>query len=208
MSDSSPPPARRPWYLIAALIGALLLGAGGWLDGCSTITFYREPVDTSFEKMEDKVAREQAKKAAEKYVAAVDAARPHAFPLGAATFVLGAAVVALVVRAFAGQSGARGALVQVLSVQALLAVIAYLLTRDIRDAQLTFFTEMSRLTPPPRGDALHANHALDAITVPAIWRVVMPAFLVLRSGFAALLVFALTRPRAVASFEAPAVSER
>jgi hypothetical protein len=203
MSESSP---RRPWFVIAALLGALLLGAGGWLDGCSTITFYREPVDTSFEKMEDKAAREQAKKAAERYVTAVDAARPRAFPLGAATFVLGAAVVALVVRAFAGQSGARSALVQVLSVQAGIAILAFLLTKDIREAQITFFTEISRLTPSGRGPG--GPNPLEGASLSTFLRVAAPVWLALRSAFSGLLVFALTRPRAVASFEAAAVSER
>jgi len=197
MSDTP----RRPWYVIAALIGALLLGASGWLSGCNTITFYREPVDTSFEKLEDKVAREQAKKAADRYIVALDSARPRAFPLGAATFVLGAAIVALVVRAFAGQSGARSALVQVLSVQAGLAVLTYLITKDVREADIVYLTEMSKLAPPGRAPPNVAPLETAA-------RVLLPALVMLRSAFSGLLVFALTRPRAVASFEAAAVSER
>ena len=33
--------SKRPWYLVLALIGAWVFGASGFVDGCSTVAFYR-----------------------------------------------------------------------------------------------------------------------------------------------------------------------
>ena len=41
--------ARRPLYLVAALIGCWTLGVGGTMTGCATLRFYREPDKLSME---------------------------------------------------------------------------------------------------------------------------------------------------------------
>lgn len=199
MSTAGEPGPRRPSYLLLALVVTLLFGAGAWLEGCSTIGFYRgETLDTSVltAGVTDDADRGKVDQLAARYVEVRDAARPRALPLGVASFLLGAALLLFGTRAMSRRPGARSLLLQLVTAQAALAMLAYALTRDIRFAELDLslavqVAKMRDKTP----DAA----ALDEATriSRAVWAVLSPGWLVGRTIVSALVLVALTRRRSV-----------
>ena len=224
--DSQPPPARssppappgssnvrpkRPRYLVVALIGAMLFGAGCWTEGCSTLTFYRGERDQSqalHAQIKSDVDRARAEALYRHFTDVADDSKSRSFPLAAATFVLGAALLAFAARGLAGKTNSRNALVQVVTAQAAVVALTYFLAKDVRNAELDWQFETQLIhqherLPPDQYEQL----------VPMMDRmrhVVAPGWLVFRTLASALIVFALTRPRSREFFEAAgnAVSER
>jgi hypothetical protein len=144
MAFSDPPPGprrKRPWYLMAALVTAWLLGAMGLMSGGSIVAFHRESasevrksLDRDEERFFDPDERALFREKSEHFYQVREQAEKREFPLGVATLLLGGAMVALAARSMSGREGARGALVQVTLARAALVVLAYLLTPDIRAA--------------------------------------------------------------------------
>lgn len=194
---------KRPRYLALALIGALVFGAGCWTEGCSRLAFYRGEHDQSQAinaSIKSDVDRTRAEALYQRFTDVSDAARNRAIPLAAATFVLGAALLALAARGLAGKTNTRSALVQVVTAQAAVVGLSYFLTRDVRNAELDWEIERTlihqRETLPPD------QYEQVVPMMQSMRRYGVPGWLVLRTLASALIVFALTRPRSREFFEA------
>lgn len=214
-TQSKPPAkAKRPRYLLVALIGAMVFGAGCWTEGCGRLTFYRGERDMGQvlnASIKSDVDRARAEALYHRFAEVADEQRSRAIPLAAAIFVLGAALLAFAARGLAGKTNTRNVLVQVVTAQAVAMVLAYFVIKDVRNAELDWEFESQlihqheRLTPEQYDQVVPMMHSMR--------RVVPPGWLAVRTLASALIVFALTRPRTRHFFEAAAaarngVSER
>lgn len=198
MSPNPAKPAKkRPFYLLAALAMAFALGTGGWVGGCENIAYYHaEPSAMRVDlELKDETERPRLERALDRWLSARDAARGLAFPLGVASFVLGAAILSLAARGLAGKPGGRGALVQVLAVQAVLAVATFATMKEIRWAERDVYVVRS-MGNAPRPFASVEEHDQQERVTRALLVFLTPATLGTRTLMAALVIFALTRPRA------------
>ena len=196
-------PVKRPRYLLFALIAALVFGAGCWMDGCGRLAFYRGEQDQAVElnkSIKSDADRTRAEALYQHFTEVADAARGRAVPLAAATFVLGAALLALGSRAIAGKTNARGALVQIVIAQAAVVGLAYFLTADMRSAELDW--EMERTLIQQRETVPPDQYQYSVVIVGGMRRYGVPGWLIVRTLASALIVFALTRPRSREFFEA------
>jgi hypothetical protein len=196
-------PVKRPRYLLFALIGSLVFGAGCWMDGCGRLAFYRGEQDQSLAlnaSIKADTDRNRAEALYHRFTEMADAKRGRAIPLAAATFVLGAALLALGSRGLAGKTNTRGALVQVVIAQAAVVGAAYFLTADIRNAELDW--DMERALIQQR-ETLPPDQYEQVVPILQSFRHYgVPGWLVVRTLASALIVFALTRPRSREFFEA------
>jgi hypothetical protein len=203
-------PSKRPRYLAWALIGALLFGAGCWTEGCSRLAFYRGERDQApalNAAIKSDTDRARAEALYQRFTEVADAARGRAIPIAAATFVLGAALLALAARGFAGKANTRSALVQVVTAQAAVVAVSYFVLADVRNAELDWEVERTLIhqhetMPPDRYERM----------VPWMHNVRhfgVPGWLVARTVASALIIVALTRRRSREFFESAgkAVSE-
>jgi hypothetical protein len=204
--------ARRPRYLVVALIGALVFGVGCWTEGCGRLTFYHrgDPDHGAIlnDGIKDDADRAHADELYRHFVDVSESSRGRSVPLSAATFVLGAALLALAARGLAGKSNTRSALIQVVAAQATVVVATYFLARDVRNAELDWQLESSLLKQRP---SMPADQYREVVpTVRALRRWVPPIWLVFRTVASGLIVIALTRARSREFFEAAAgtISER
>ena len=142
---SDPPPsapeklAARPRYLVVALVTALIFGAGCWTSGCQQLQVYRGSKDQGAEihaLIRDDDERAKVEALYKKHIDASDDARSKGIPLAAATFVLGAALLALASRALAGRTSARAALMQVVAMQAIVGGTHFVAMRAATNAEL------------------------------------------------------------------------
>lgn len=196
-AEAAAPRAKRPRWLVFSLVFALLLGASSWSEGCTRLELYRSGPALSAELhagIQDAAARARAEADYERLLDVLHGSRARTAPLAAATFVLGAALLALASRGLGGRKGARPLLVQVVTVQALVAIGTYFLARDVRLAEHAW------------EDARRDAAAIDQ-DMPAPFREKMdrigtlkrevgaPGWLAFRTLGSALVVIALTRPR-------------
>jgi hypothetical protein len=196
-------PMKRPRYLLVALIVALVFGAGCWTEGCGRLAFYRGEQDQSQAlnaTIKGDADRARAEALYHRFTEVADAARGRAIPMAAAIFVLGAALLALASRGLAGKTNSRSALLQVTTAQAVVVVLAYFVTRDVRNAELDW--EMERTLIHQR-ETLPADQYEQVVPMmQSMRRYAVPGWLVFRTLASALVVFALTRPRSREFFEA------
>lgn len=207
--DSSMPPKieaerpRRPKYLVAALILALLFGAGCWTEGCATLAFYRGDTDVLAEQNEhiaDEQDRARVTALYQRYLDAADTGKNRSIPFAAGIFVLGAALLALGARGLAGRANTRSALMQVVAAQAIVVGAAYFANKDIRNAQEDWrFEQMiaqqhEKLPPDQFEQALPTFHAMR--------RWMPPTWLTIRSVASLLILVALSRQKSRAFFDA------
>jgi hypothetical protein len=201
-----PPPqtaAARPRYLVVALIAALVFGAGCWTEGCARLQLYRGGQDGAAalnEQIRDDADRAEVEALYKRFIDVADGARGRGVPLAAATFVLGAALLAFAARGLAGRTNARSALIQVVSAQAILVVATWFVMRDVSEAELDWHLARTlaqqREALPPDELAKVAPVVRDARHYGG------PAWLVIRTVASALIVVALTRRRSRAFFDA------
>jgi hypothetical protein len=210
MASDPPPsarasPATRPRYLVVALVTALIFGAGCWTSGCAQLQVYRGAKDqgaTMNALIRDDQERAQVESLYQRHLDAADAARGRGIPLAAATFVLGAALLALASRALAGRTNARAALMQVVAVQAIVGTTHFFAMRDSTNAELdwllagTLAYKRQTMKPP--------DYAFWAPIYTGIRAYGVPTVLVLRVVASALVLVALTRQRSREFFEAAA----
>jgi hypothetical protein len=196
--------ASRPRYLVVALIAALVFGAGCWTEGCGRLTFYRgEHANISLNaSIKDDADRAHADNLYQRFVDASDAARGRAIPMAAATFVLGAALLALAARGLAGKSNTRSALMQVVAAQAIVVLASYFVTRDMTNAETDWQYEMALIRQRERSPP--EEFAQLAPSFRAMRRWAPPGWLAFRTLASALIIVALTRPRSREFFEAAA----
>jgi hypothetical protein len=210
-SSVAPGPLKKPRYLLVALIMALVFGAGCWTEGCNRLAFYRgehdqaQPLNASIKSDAD---RTRAEALYHRFTEVADAARTRAIPLAAATFVLGAALLALAARGLAGKTNTRSPLVQVVIAQAAVVMLSYFVTPDVRNAELDWEIERTLIH---QHETLPADQYERVVPMMHSMRAVgVPGWLIVRTLASALIVFALTRQRSREFFEAAGntVSER
>lgn len=206
-SSELDPRARRPRYLVIALVAALVFGAGCWTEGCSRLAFFRGERDHGAalnESIHDEGDRTQAEALYQRFVDSADAQRGRGVPLAAATFVLGAALLTLAARGLAGKSNTRSAIIQVVAAQAIVVGASFFALREMKGAeadweyQSALFHQRERL-PPDQYDQV-------AATMQSMRRWQPPAWLAFRTMASALIILALSRPRSREFFEAAAAS--
>jgi hypothetical protein len=136
-SDPAPPRAL-PWYLVAALVGAFVLGTGNAMDGCIGIDFYSNATPEPAVRLDwfsTSQGREAVVASNERYFRARDDAKKREFPLSIGHLLLGLAVSLAAVRGMTGQLSSRSPLVQLTLAQGALAWVAFVLTPDLRAAE-------------------------------------------------------------------------
>jgi hypothetical protein len=195
-------PPKKPRYLLVALIVALVFGAGCWTEGCARLAFYRGESDPSLTlngSIKSDVDRTRAEALYHRFTEVADAARKRAVPVAAATFVLGAALLALAARGLGGKASTRGPLIQVVIAQAAVVAVGYFLTRDMRAAELDWWLDAT-LTHQ-RESSTREQYESVAPTMKIV-RLAEPTWVVIRTLASGLIVLALTRRRSRAFFEA------
>jgi len=200
-SRPPPPPSKRPWYLIAALVASWIYGARLMGDGYEVLDFFRgdrPDIHEMTEAIPSAEARDAASAAGEHWLVVREAAKRREMPFGAVSLLLGGAMVLLAARSMAGREGSRSALVQVVAVHAGVMIAAFLYTKDLAIAEVAFQARLNDGFSPALmqrlGDA--AAHARAEAMTPIM-------ALIMRTSFSALIVVALTRSRARAFFRAP-----
>jgi hypothetical protein len=206
-----PSERKRPWYLVLALLAALAFGLNGARGGWGTVALYHEPINPAVaaQGFSDEADRAAIVSRVEAYLHALDAAKSRGWPLGVATLLLGTATMLFAMRAFSGSSAARAALVQLVLAQAGVNALTHVAMRDVIQADLRVLeaneaANIHEQIPDPK----RADEAMR--TAEAMFRVATPLSLALHLLGSALVVFALTRPRARAFFDpaTAAVRER
>jgi hypothetical protein len=185
---------------MAALVAAWIYGARLMGEGYEELAFFRgEAIDLHVytDAIAGTEARETAVAAGEHWLAVKEAAKRREMPFGAASLLLGGVMVLFAARSMAGREGSRSALVQVLLVHAGVMVVSFALLKDVAVAEAAFRTRCGEGLAPSLG---HLGTPEDRLRAEA-----MTPFLglVMRDSFVALLVVALTRPRARAFFREP-----
>ncbi len=206
MSEASSQRANRPKYLVVALVVALLFGAGCWMDGCNAIALYKgghlNPSHAS-QGIDGEADRAQVEQLFTRFVDLANTHRSRGIPIGAATLVLGAALLAVGTRALAGRTAARSLLIQLVLVQAAVVAAGFFLNGDIRAAELDWYT--ARTLALARQDGSDAIKLAQLETLMAgTRRYGVPAWIAIRSVASLLVAFALTRPPARRFFDAVA----
>ncbi|HEY4015390.1 MAG TPA: hypothetical protein VGM06_18725 [Polyangiaceae bacterium] len=206
-----PSERKRPWYLVLALLAALVFGANGARSGWGTVALYHEPINAAAatQGLSDEADRAAVVSRVEAYLHVLDAEKARGWPLGVATLLLGTATLFFAMRAFGGSSAARAVLVQLVLAQAGVNVLTHVLTRDILEADLRVLEASEAATIHEQiPDAKRADETMR--TAEAMFRIATPLSLAMHLFGSALVVFALTRPRARAFFDpaAAAVRER
>ena len=204
--------AKRPRYLVVALVGALVFGAGCWTEGCKQLAFYRGERDRHVAlnaAVHDDAERQHVERLYQHFVDVADLGRNKGVPLAAGTFVLGAALLALAARGLGRKANTRSALMQVVGAQAIVVALTYFVMKDTRNAELDWEFERRLVheretTPPEQYQAMVPGVRMVRHWAPGTW-------LGFRSLASILILLALSRPRARAFFEAatkaPPVSE-
>jgi hypothetical protein len=211
--SSAPPPAsssggvrgprKRPWYLVAALVGAWIFGATAMSEGCAEISFYKssdrvELAQTAAQELGRDIDPAAAVPLTEHYYSVLDGAKNRVFPIAVAALLLGAAMWGLAAGAMAGRSGARSALVQVIAVHAALIVVNFAITPDVRAAEAEARAKVIALSPMPRAGPVREGRRL-LIEHTAVIPVVRASMRLFGYG---LVLLALTRRRTREFFEA------
>jgi hypothetical protein len=190
---------------MAALVLCWLFGARLLNAGYEELAFFRSERPDMHETTDviaSVDARDAAFAAGERWLTTRIDARKREMPFGVASLLLGGTMVLLAARSMAGREGSRRALLQVVIVQAALVIAAFALTRDVTRAEMAFFVRLA-------AGANAANAAsYQVLNDPAVTRsleLVVPLLvLFVKLAFSALIVVALTRPRARAFFQEPA----
>jgi hypothetical protein len=196
---------KRPRWLVAALVAALVFGAGCWTEGCERLSFYRGDRDARVQmiaQLKDENDRTRVDALYKQYVDIADANRSRGIPLAAATFVLGAALLALAGRGLTGRANARAAIMQVVAAQAIVVAASFFVLKDVRRAEWDWQIEYS--VADRRASASPEQIKEAEPIARALMRAYSPTWLAIRSLASALILFALSRQRSREFFEAAA----
>lgn len=202
-----PPPRKRPWYLVASLLAALAFGVGGGCEGYGDVAFFRGArMDIGpLLAVGNDADRVSVTETFDQWTTVLDAAKARAFPIGVAGMLVGVTIMIFAMRAMAGRTGARNALVQLVIAQVGVGIISFAMLRDARDAQHEFYAATVRAqahevaTPESAAETdIVARYYIAA------HKFVPPLLLALQAISSALIILALTRPRSREFFEATA----
>jgi hypothetical protein len=209
----SPQPARkRPWYLVAALLGALAFGMSGGCSGWQVWTVYHgDQIDhaAAVAAYSSEADRAAVGGALDRLIEAYDAAAPREYPLAVAMLLVSMTMVFFAMRGMAGRKSARNVLVQLVLVQAALCLGEFFLTKNLRAAWVELWTAD---TIAKMHETAAQNPDGQRIIPILLWIVGVrdAVFLAVRTLGSALIAFALTRPRSREFFEAtsdPAIEQ-
>jgi hypothetical protein len=205
-------PARptRPRWLVAALVAALVFGAGAWTEGCERLSLYHGDPEAEYGKLnaqiQDEAARGRAEALFQKFIDVSERERGTTIPFAAATFVLGAALLALSARGLAGRTNPRSVLVQVVVAQAIVYGASWFVTKDFRLAENEWNIEYGLHAGPFAPPAAQVDEARAMART--TYRALDPIWLIFKTAASGLIVFALTRPRSREFFEAAAAAHQ
>jgi len=189
---------KRPWYLILALVFAWVFGASAASEGCATVNLYKsDPSELALEQAKE-VDREAVDKITQRYVSVLEGAKTRMFPLAIASLLLGSVMWGLAAGAMAGRNGARSALLQVMAVHALVLVLAFAITPDVRAATVEARVGLLGLVPEPKTSA---ERDAQKWVRAHLWAVPAAFTAVQLIGYG-LVLLALTRRRTREFFEA------
>lgn len=205
-------PARRPRYLVVALVAALVLGASSCTEGYGRLDSYHGGSEVQHARVmtsiNDEGGRAEAEARYARFVDVANAASGRTVPMAAAMFVLGFALLTLASRGLSGKANTRSAIMQVLAAQSVVLVASYFITRDLANAEADWLVEATFIQQRERMPEEQFQRFVPMVHAMRRW--VPPGWLVVRTVASALVVVALSRPRARAFFEAAArpVSDR
>ncbi len=208
-SDRMPSPERkRPFYVVLALLAALVMGMTAGSSGCSMVEMYRTPIDPAREGSDvaDEADRAAVIARFEAYIAAIDRARPRGWPIAVGMLVLGFGVAFGAVRTLRGRSGARPLLVQLVIAQAALSGVSYFALGDVVEAEVRLVeAKQAALVHAKYPDAAQHESADDFLRMThKVLKVQARIQLVVGTLCSGLIVLALTRRRARDFFDASA----
>lgn len=193
--------ARRPWYLVLALLICSGIGACESTAGWTTIELYRGHIDDRSHEM----TREDDSKAVastfQKMLTSLDEERPRAFPLSVAELVLGIAVFVFAAAAMTGRGGARRALVQLMVAQTVLVCALFFVQPKFRLAETEWLVAQQTGQMLEKGQP-EAEVRPQMAALRVFRRGLAVALLVVRTSVAGLVLLALTRQRARAYYDA------
>lgn len=205
-----PAERKRPWYLVFALLGAMLLGTTGACGGWRSVSQYRETIDPLIAQgVSDPADRAAIESRVDAYVRALDAAKARGWPLAVATLLLGVAMMVFSLRTLGGNRSARAVLVQLVVAQAAVNALSFWLLPDVSEAELRLLDAIQAADIHVRvTDRVQADET--GRTTAKVLRVAKPIVLALSTLGSALVVVALTRRRAREFFDpsAAALPER
>ncbi|HEY2369657.1 MAG TPA: hypothetical protein VGH87_24830 [Polyangiaceae bacterium] len=193
--------ARRPWYLVLALLVCSGIGACESTAGWTTVELYRGHID---DRSHDMTREDDAKAVAtsfQKMVGALDEERPRAFPLAVGELVLGIAVFVFAAAAMTGRGGARRALVQLMVAETVLVGALFFVTPKFRAAETEWLVAQQTGQMLEKGQS-EADVRPQMAALRVFRRGLGVALLVLRTSVAGLVLLALTRQRARAYYDA------
>jgi hypothetical protein len=193
--------ARRPWYLVLALLVCSGIGACESTAGWTTIELYRGHID---DRSHDMTREDDAKAVAttfQKMVGALDEERPRAFPLAVGELVLGIAVFVFAAAAMTGRGGARRALVQLMVAETALVCALFFVTPKFRAAETEWLVAQQTGQMLEKGQT-EADVRPQMAALRVFRRGLAVALLVVRTSVAGLVLLALTRQRARAYYDA------
>ena len=193
--------ARRPWYLVLALLICSGIGACESTAGWTTIELYRGHIDDRSHEMTREDDAKAVASTFQKMLSSLDEERPRAFPLAVGELVLGIAVFIFAAAAMTGRGGARRALVQLMVAQTLVVVALFFVTPKFRAAQTEWIVAQHSGQMLEKGQS-EAELRQQIVALRVFRRGLGVAFLIVRASVAALVLLALTRRRARAYYDA------
>jgi hypothetical protein len=190
---------------MAALVATWFYGAQILEGGYEILAFVRGD-RPDIHQLTDSIAsaeiRDAAYAAGEQWIAVTEAAERRQLPFGAASLLLGAAMVLLAARSMAGRDGSRRALVQVVAVHAGVLVAGFLLNQDVARAESAFQLRRAQGGNPAMTSTLVDPVARQGAEVGTriLEHALAPIGILMQTAVSSLIVIALTRPRARAFF--------
>ena len=193
--------ARRPWYLVLALLICSGIGACESTAGWTTIELYRGHIDDRSHEMTREDDSKVVASTFQKMLTSLDEERPRAFPLAVGELVLGIAVFVFAAAAMTGRGGARRALVQIMVAQTIIVCAMFFVTPKFRLAETEWLVAQQSGQMLEKGQA-EADVRPQMAALRVFRRGLAVALLVVRTSVAGLVLLALTRQRARAYYDA------
>lgn len=145
MSDESNDAARRPFYLVIALVTLWLVGMSTAGEGIGVLEILKNPFSTLFSLLGPQ-AGEAMRQATANGIAQTSRT---ALPLGIAQLMLGSMLVAVAFKGLFGRRASVSFALQVIAANAAIAIVAYSLRQPIRASIVDAVVASGMETRPP-----------------------------------------------------------